>query len=120
MGLPAPIPTWINPDAAAKTHAQTATGMSDNKFGIRLTTAAQVHEAAAMLPHIREKGVRMHTGSSLTVIARLVEAVKKLVPLVQELKEAHDLDYFPTIFPSEEGSDHLRGCVGKGGACMVG
>lgn len=94
MGVKAPIAIRVNPNVDAQTHAKITTGTSDNKFGIPLAAAAQAYEAAPKLPHIHVMGVQMHIGSQLTSIAPFVEAVKKLLPLVQELKKAHDLAYF--------------------------
>jgi diaminopimelate decarboxylase len=38
--------------------------------------------------------VQMHIGSQLTSIAPFVEAVQKVVPLVQQIKERHGLQFF--------------------------
>jgi diaminopimelate decarboxylase len=94
MGVTAPVAFRINPDVDAKTHAKITTGKSDNKFGIPLAAAVSAYEAAAKLPHIRIAGVQMHIGSQLTSLGPFGEAVRKLIPLVKALKEAHQLSYF--------------------------
>ena len=81
LGVKAPIAIRINPDVDAHTHAKITTGKSDNKFGIPLKHAAAAYEAAAKFTHLEIKGVQMHIGSQLTVVAPFVEAVKKVVPV---------------------------------------
>lgn len=94
LGVKAPIAIRVNPDVDAQTHAKITTGKSDNKFGIPLRFAAAAYEAAAKLKNIEVKGVQMHIGSQLTSVAPFVEAVKKLVPFVAELKANHGIRYF--------------------------
>ena len=94
LGRKAPIAIRINPDVDAKTHAKITTGKSDNKFGIPLKYAAAAYEAAAKYPHIEIKGVQMHIGSQLTSAAPFVEAVKKVIPFVEQLKQLYGITYF--------------------------
>ncbi|HND60373.1 MAG TPA: diaminopimelate decarboxylase [Opitutaceae bacterium] len=94
LGVKAPIAIRVNPDVDAQTHAKITTGKSDNKFGIPLRHAAAAYEAASKLKNLRIRGVQIHIGSQLTDIAPFAEAVKKMVPLVAELKAAHGIEYF--------------------------
>ncbi len=94
LGVKAPIAIRINPDVDAHTHAKITTGKSDNKFGIPLKHAAAAYEAAAKLKNLRIRGVQMHIGSQLTEIGPFVEAVKKVAPLVAELKAGYGIEYF--------------------------
>lgn len=94
LGRKAPVAIRINPDVDAKTHAKITTGKSDNKFGIPLKYAAAAYEAAAKFPHLEIKGVQMHIGSQLTSVAPFVEAVKKVVPFVEQLKSQYGITYF--------------------------
>jgi diaminopimelate decarboxylase len=59
-----------------------------------LRYAAAAYEAASKYPHLAIKGVQMHIGSQLTSVGPFVEAVKKLTPLVAELKANHGIRYF--------------------------
>ena len=93
-GVKAPIAIRINPDVDANTHAKITTGKSDNKFGIPFKVASAAYQAASKYPHLQIRGVQMHIGSQLTDVAPFVEAVKKVVPLVSELKEKYNLEYF--------------------------
>jgi diaminopimelate decarboxylase len=94
LGRKAPIAIRINPDVDAKTHAKITTGKSDNKFGIPLKVAAEAYAAAAKYPHLEIKGVQMHIGSQLTSAEPFVEAVKKVIPFVEQLKKTYGITYF--------------------------
>lgn len=94
MGRKAPIAIRVNPDVDAKTHAKITTGKSENKFGIPLAAAGAAYAAAAQLPHLEIKGVQMHIGSQLTTVGPFVEAVRKVLPFVEELKRTHGIRYF--------------------------
>jgi diaminopimelate decarboxylase len=94
LGRKAPIAIRINPDVDAKTHAKITTGKSDNKFGIPLKNAASAYEAAAQYPNLEIKGVQMHIGSQLTSVGPFVEAVRKVIPFVEQLKKQYGITYF--------------------------
>jgi diaminopimelate decarboxylase len=95
LGKKAPIAIRINPDVDAHTHAKITTGKSENKFGIPLKFAAAAYEAAATkFKNIVIKGVQMHIGSQLTDVTPFVEAVQKVIPLVEELKAKYGITYF--------------------------
>jgi len=90
----APIAVRINPNVDAGTHDYISTGKAENKFGIDYAAANEIYQHAANLPHIQIKGVQMHIGSQLTSVAPFVEAVERVIPLVAELKSAHDIEFF--------------------------
>ena len=94
LGVRAPVAIRVNPDVDAKTHAKITTGKSENKFGIPLKAAAAAYEAAARFKNIEIRGVQMHIGSQLTTIAPFREAVEKVIPFVEQLKQRHGISYF--------------------------
>jgi diaminopimelate decarboxylase len=94
LGRKAPVAIRINPDVDARTHAKITTGRSENKFGIPLIAAAAAYATAARYPHLELRGVQMHIGSQLTTVAPFVEAVEKVLPLVEQLKRDHGIRYF--------------------------
>jgi diaminopimelate decarboxylase len=94
VGLVAPIAVRVNPDVDAPTHKYISTGKSKNKFGIGLDRAAAVYDRAAALPHLRIRGLQTHIGSQILKAPPFAEAVRKLTPLVLELKEKHGLEFF--------------------------
>jgi len=95
MGKKAPVALRVNPNVDAKTHAYISTGKSENKFGIEFDHILDAYARVAKeCPHLEIRGLQMHIGSQLTNIAPFIEAAKKVVPLVEELKERHHLKFF--------------------------
>lgn len=85
MGIKAPIALRINPDVDAKTHPYISTGMKDNKFGISHDIAIQAYEYAKTLPHLDIIGIDCHIGSQLTEVKPFVDALDKMIELIDEL-----------------------------------
>ena len=81
----APISIRVNPDVDAKTHPYISTGLKANKFGIEREQAVEVYRHAASLPNLAIKGIDCHIGSQLTEIAPFVDALDKLLVLIDEL-----------------------------------
>jgi diaminopimelate decarboxylase len=89
----APIAVRINPDVAAKTHKKITTGTYANKFGIAFEKVAAIYERAAKLKNLRLRGVQMHIGSQITEVTPFEQAVRKVLPLVEHLKEKHGIEF---------------------------
>ncbi|MBX3236246.1 MAG: diaminopimelate decarboxylase [Nitrospiraceae bacterium] len=87
MGLKARVALRINPDIDPKTHPYISTGLKKSKFGIAADRAIEEFKAASALSHIEVVGVHKHIGSQLTEVTPFVEALKKVLGLVQTLKE---------------------------------
>ncbi len=81
----APISIRINPDVDAKTHPYISTGLKANKFGIARDDALRVYKRAAAMPHLEVKGMDCHIGSQLTDITPFVDALERLLILIDEL-----------------------------------
>tara|TARA_R110002096_G_scaffold430725_1_gene645026 strand:- start:4070 stop:5359 length:1290 start_codon:yes stop_codon:yes gene_type:complete len=94
LGKVAPVALRVNPNVDAKTHKYISTGKSENKFGIDFSVIREAYERAAALPNIKVRGLQMHIGSQLTSIDPFVEAVEKVSPLVEELKEKYQIEFF--------------------------
>ncbi len=90
----APISIRVNPNVDAKTHAKITTGTYENKFGIAFERVKKIYAKAAKLSHLELKGVQMHIGSQLTTTDPFEGAVKKLIPLVTELKQRYGIEFF--------------------------
>ena len=90
----APIALRVNPDVDAGTHRYVSTGRSENKFGIALDRVAAVYEQAARMPNILLRGVQMHIGSQITDAAPFAEAIRKVAPLILELKKRYPIEFF--------------------------
>ena len=59
--------------------------IKENQFGIDIERAVAVYERAASLPHIHVIGVDCHIGSQLTSIAPYLDAVDRVLLLVDRL-----------------------------------
>ncbi|MEO8525581.1 MAG: diaminopimelate decarboxylase [Caldimonas sp.] len=75
----------VNPDVDAKTHPYISTGLRGNKFGIAHTEALEAFRRAARLPGIEVVGIDCHIGSQITESAPYVEALDRLLDLVEAL-----------------------------------
>ena len=86
LGKVAPVSLRINPDVDAKTHPYISTGLRDNKFGIVFERAPEVYRLAHSLPNIKVTGIDCHIGSQLTEIEPFIDAIDRLIVLIDTLK----------------------------------
>lgn len=86
MGKLAAISLRVNPDVDARTHPYISTGLRDNKFGIDINRALAVYQRAAGMPNIDVVGVDCHIGSQLTSGEPFIDALDRLLLLVDNLK----------------------------------
>lgn len=75
----------VNPDVDAQTHPYISTGLKENKFGIDIKRAPAVYARAKNLPGITIKGVDCHIGSQLTQLTPFLDALDRLLILIDEL-----------------------------------
>jgi len=87
IGKVAPVSLRVNPDIDAGTHPYISTGLRDNKFGIDVDTALDAFRRAAELPNLEVTGIDCHIGSQLTDIAPFVDALERVLVLVDRLQE---------------------------------
>ena len=85
MGVRAPVSLRVNPDVDAGTHPYISTGLKENKFGIAIADAEDVYLRAAQLPNLEVIGVDCHIGSQLTTLSPFVDALDRLLDLVDRL-----------------------------------
>lgn len=85
LGKVAPIALRINPDVDAKTHPYISTGMKDNKFGISHEMAIEAYQLAKSLPNLDVIGIDCHIGSQLLDSQPFVDALDKMIELIDEL-----------------------------------
>jgi diaminopimelate decarboxylase len=85
MGVRAPVSLRVNPDVDAHTHPYISTGLKENKFGIAIEAAPEVYALAATLPNLDIVGVDCHIGSQITEVAPYLDALDKLLSLVDTL-----------------------------------
>lgn len=87
LNLTAPISLRVNPDVDAGTHPYISTGLKENKFGIAIDEAPALYQHAASLTHIDVKGVDCHIGSQLTEVKPFLDALDRVLHLVDTLKQ---------------------------------
>jgi diaminopimelate decarboxylase len=85
MGKTAPISVRVNPDVDANTHPYISTGLKENKFGIDIERAPEVYRRAVTLPGIEVIGVDCHIGSQLTELSPFLDAMDRVLALIDEL-----------------------------------
>ncbi|MEN9880313.1 MAG: diaminopimelate decarboxylase [Pseudomonadota bacterium] len=85
LGKRAPISLRVNPDVDAKTHPYISTGLKENKFGVPIADALALYRYAASLPSIEVSGIDCHIGSQLLDPSPFVEALERILPLVDTL-----------------------------------
>ena len=88
LGMIAQISLRVNPDVDAGTHPYISTGLKENKFGIDIAQALSVYQRAADMPNIRITGIDCHIGSQLTSIDPYLDAVDRVLMLVDRLADA--------------------------------
>ncbi|WLH46141.1 diaminopimelate decarboxylase [Pseudomonas beijingensis] len=85
LGVRAPVSLRVNPDVDAGTHPYISTGLKENKFGIAIADAEDVYVRAAQLPNLEVLGVDCHIGSQLTTLEPFIDALDRLLALVDRL-----------------------------------
>jgi diaminopimelate decarboxylase len=85
LNLRAPISLRVNPDVDAGTHPYISTGLKENKFGIAIEDAEAVYMRAASMPAVEIVGVDCHIGSQLTNITPYLDAIDRVLILVDRL-----------------------------------
>jgi diaminopimelate decarboxylase len=96
LGVQARISLRVNPDVDANTHPYISTGLQENKFGIAIERAPDVYRHAKTLPSLDIIGVDCHIGSQLTNLAPFLDALERVLALIDTLKadgiHIHHLD----------------------------
>lgn len=87
LGVIAPVSLRVNPNVDAKTHPYISTGLKENKFGIAIERAREVYRKVAASDNLNAVGVDCHIGSQLTEIAPFLDALDRLLALIDELAE---------------------------------
>ena len=86
MGKKAPISLRVNPNVDAKTHPYISTGLKNNKFGVAYEDALGLYQQAAKMANIAIHGVDCHIGSQLTELTPFLDALDRILVLVDQLE----------------------------------
>ena len=85
MSKIANISIRVNPNVDAKTHPYISTGLKDNKFGVDEKKALDLYKVAKNMDSVLIKGIDCHIGSQITEIGPFVDAISKLINMVDAL-----------------------------------
>jgi diaminopimelate decarboxylase len=85
-GVKARVALRVNPDVDAVTHAYISTGRLTHKFGVDIGEAEAVYERARQHRSLLLEGVSCHIGSQLLDPAPLLEALDRVLALIDRLK----------------------------------
>jgi len=85
-GVIAPISIRVNPDVDPKTHPYISTGLKENKFGVSVDEAMTLYQEATGRGSLRIVGVDCHIGSQITELAPFLDALTRVLSLVDELE----------------------------------
>lgn len=85
-GKKAPVSLRVNPDVDAKTHPYISTGLKSNKFGVAFADARATYREAAAMSNLDVIGIDCHIGSQITEISPYLDAVDKLLELVEQVE----------------------------------
>ncbi len=88
MKVKAPISLRVNPDIDPETHPYISTGLRKHKFGIPIENAFEYYTRAGRLKNTEIVGIHKHIGSQITKVSPFVEALKKTLLLLDDLKES--------------------------------
>jgi len=86
LGMKAPVSLRVNPDVDPKTHPYISTGLKANKFGVAFDDAVAIYRRAAAMPNLEVIGIDCHIGSQITEIAPYLDALDKLLELVEAIE----------------------------------
>ncbi|WP_250514113.1 diaminopimelate decarboxylase [Caballeronia sp. INDeC2] len=86
LGKKAPVSLRVNPDVDAKTHPYISTGLKSNKFGVAFSDARATYAQAHAMANLDVLGIDCHIGSQITEISPYLDAVDKLLELVEQIE----------------------------------
>jgi diaminopimelate decarboxylase len=77
----------INPDVKYKPHAYITTGVKETKFGVDIEHAINIFDKYSGNEHVNLCAVHVHLGSGGKTIDPFVNAVQKILPVIEELRK---------------------------------
>ena len=85
-GVKARVALRVNPDVETDTHHYISTGKLAHKFGVDIAQAEGIYERARTLENLLLEGVSCHIGSLLLDSGPLMEAVDRVLALIERLR----------------------------------
>jgi diaminopimelate decarboxylase len=87
-GKTAAISIRVNPNVDPKTHPYISTGLKGNKFGVAQERTVATYLRAASLPGLKVVGIDCHIGSQITSVGPYLDAMDRVLDLVQAIEAA--------------------------------
>ena len=87
-GKRAPVSIRVNPNVDPKTHPYISTGLKGNKFGVAHERVVATYQRAQALPGLQVVGIDCHIGSQITLEGPYLDAVDRMLDLVEEIEAA--------------------------------
>ncbi len=87
-GKRAPVSIRVNPNVDPKTHPYISTGLKGNKFGVAHERVVHTYQRAAGLAGLQVMGIDCHIGSQITQIDPYLDAVDRMLDLVEAIEAA--------------------------------
>ena len=88
LGKQAPVSIRVNPNVDPQTHPYISTGLKGSKFGVAHERTVATYQRAAKLKGLRVVGIDCHIGSQITQELPYLDAVDRMLDLVQEIEAA--------------------------------
>ncbi len=76
----------VNPDVEMKTHVYTTTGKKETKFGVEIKKIHKIFQIYGKNNNVRLCGIHIHLGSSGHGVKPYIEAIEKVLVLVEQLR----------------------------------
>ncbi|MEA3385827.1 MAG: diaminopimelate decarboxylase [Thermodesulfobacteriota bacterium] len=76
----------VNPDVDPDTHPYISTGLKKNKFGLPMSQALEAYKIASDRDELEVVGIDCHIGSQLIRVEPFVDAIGRIMSLLQELE----------------------------------
>src|SRR6185436_15959303 len=119
-GMKAEFSVRVNPDVNASTHPYIATGLRDHKFGVDISEVEAIYGRARSLGNLTASGVSCHIGSQLLDTGPVMEAVDKVLALIERLRAAgHAIRHVDlggglgVAYKSADETPEIRAFIGK-------
>jgi diaminopimelate decarboxylase len=88
LGQRAPVSIRVNPNVDPQTHPYISTGLKGSKFGVAHERVLQIYQRAAALSGLHVVGIDCHIGSQITQALPYLDAVDRVLDLVQAIEAA--------------------------------
>jgi diaminopimelate decarboxylase len=76
----------VNPDVDPRTHTYTTTGKRETKFGVDIERARKIFADYGKNDSVRLCAIHIHLGSAGKTVEPYVEAIKKILTLIEQLR----------------------------------